>query len=411
MRRGISHLTLMLLVTAAVVLLGAAQKAPCANERWVVHREGQPFPCYSDVSDLYLAEQLGGGRVPYLDACRPAERPCDEYPVLTMEVMWAAAAIAGGAPDAFAGFFWANIAILLICALLTTWSLEKLRARTVLFAAAPVLLIYGSINWDLIPVAAVALATLMFLRKRDLPAGVLLGIGAAAKVYPALLVIPFALERDRTSRRDAVKLIAAAALTWLALNVPFAIAAYPGWSRFFRYNGARFSDYESLWRILCSFGPCFGPRTVNLLSAVLTIAGTWWVWRRTVRRHPDLPRWAMSFPLLVVLLCASKVWSPQYGLWLLPFLALSGVPFFPYLQYQLAEVLLYMVRDLFFTDPPGTGVVSYRMLSVVVVVRVLLLLRLLVLWMRSPLPPGWTGPEPARASPAPVPATGRILDA
>jgi hypothetical protein len=410
-RRGISHLTLMLLVTAAVVLLGAAQKAPCANERWVVHREGQPFPCYSDVSDLYLAEQLGGGRVPYLDACRPAERPCDEYPVLSMEVMWAAAAIAGGAPDAFAGFFWANIAILLICALLTTWSLEKLRARTVLFAAAPVLLIYGSINWDLIPVAAVALATLMFLRKRDLPAGVLLGIGAAAKVYPALLVIPFALERDRTSRRDAVKLIAAAALTWLALNVPFAIAAYPGWSEFFRSNGARFSDYESLWRILCSFGPCFGPRTVNLLSAVLTIAGTWWVWRRTVRRHPDLPRWAMSFPLLVVLLCASKVWSPQYGLWLLPFLALSGVPFFPYLQYQLAEVLLYMVRDLFFTDPPGTGVVSYRMLSVVVVVRALLLLRLLVLWMRSPLPPGWTGPEPARASPAPVPTTGRILEA
>jgi hypothetical protein len=113
----------------------------------------------------------------------------------------------------------------------------------------------------------------------------------------------------------------------------------------------------------------------------------------------------------VVLLCASKVWSPQYGLWLLPFFALSGVPFFPYLQYQLAEVLLYMVRDLFFTDPPGTGVVSYRMLSVVVVVRVLLLLRLLVLWMRSPLPPGWTGPEPVRASPPPVPATGRILDA
>jgi hypothetical protein len=407
-RRGLSHLTTMLLVTAAVVLIGAVQKSPCANERWVVHREGRPFPCYSDVSDLYLAEQLAGGRVPYLDPCRPAERPCDEYPVLTMEVMWAAAAIAGGAPDAFAGFYWVSIAILLACALLTTWSLEKLRARTVLFAAAPMLLIYGSINWDLIPVAAVALATLLFLRKRDLPAGVLFGIGAAAKVYPALLLIPFALERDRTSRRDAVRLVAAAALTWLALNLPFAAAAFQSWSEFFRYNGARFSDYESLWRILCEFGPCFGPRLVNALSAALTVVGTSWVWRRTALRHPDLPRWTMSFPLLVVLLCASKVWSPQYGLWLLPFIALSGVPFFPYLQYQLTEVLLYMVRDLFFTNPPGTGVVSYRMLSVVVVLRVLLLLRLLVLWMRAPMPPEWPGPEPVRA-PA-VPATGRILD-
>jgi hypothetical protein len=119
----------------------------------------------------------------------------------------------------------------------------------------------------------------------------------------------------------------------------------------------------------------------------------------------------MSFPLLVVLLCASKVWSPQYGLWLLPFLALSGIPFFPFLQYQLAEVLLYMVRDLFFTDPPGTGVVSYRMLSVVVVLRVLLLLRLLVLWMRSPLPPGWHPPEPEEPEPPAVAATGRILEA
>jgi len=116
----------------------------------------------------------------------------------------------------------------------------------------------------------------------------------------------------------------------------------------------------------------------------------------------------MAFPLLVVLLCASKVWSPQYGLWLLPFLALSGVPFFPYLQYQLAEVLLYMVRDLFFTDPPGTGLISYRMLSVVVVLRVLLLLRLLVLWMRAPLPPGWR--EPSTGGAHAVPATGRILE-
>jgi uncharacterized membrane protein len=398
----------MLLVTAAVVLIGAVQKSPCANQRWVIQREGRPFPCYSDVSDLYLAEQLAGGRAPYLDPCRPAVRPCDEYPALTMEVMWAAAAIAGGAPDAFAGFYWANIAVLLACAVLTTWALERLRARTVLFAAAPVLLIYGSINWDLIPVAAVALATVLFLRRRDVGAGVLLGIGAAAKVYPALLLIPFALERDRTSRRDALRLVAAAALTWIALNLPFAAATFGSWSEFFRYNAARFSDYESLWRVLCELGPCFGPRIVNVLSAALTAAGTWWVWRRTVRRHPDLPRWAMSFPLLVVLLCASKVWSPQYGLWLLPFFALSGVAFFPFLQYQLAEVLLYMVRDLFFTDPPGTGLVSYRMLAVVVVLRAILLIRCLVLWMRTPLPPGWVDPGPA--SPA-VPTTQGIVEA
>ena len=56
------------------------------------------------------------------------------------------------------------------------------------------MLVYGAMNWDLESVALAALATLLFLRGSRARTGVALGLGAAAKVYPALLLLPFGLE-------------------------------------------------------------------------------------------------------------------------------------------------------------------------------------------------------------------------
>jgi uncharacterized membrane protein len=176
-----------------VFTVGAVRRRP-ANRAWVEHREGGYTHCYSDVTDLYEWEQLAGGRLPYLDACTPAIHPCDEYPVVSMYVMRVAAWLGGNGADDFAGFFWVNALILLGCALGTVWCLETLGARTILFAAAPTLLVYGAMNWDLVSVALAALATLLFLRGSRARTGVALGLGAAAKVYPALLLLPFGLE-------------------------------------------------------------------------------------------------------------------------------------------------------------------------------------------------------------------------
>ena len=94
----------------------------------------------------------------------------------------------------------------------------------------------------------------------------------------------------------------------------------------------------------------------------------------------------MGFPLLALLLLASKVWSPQYGLWLLPWFAMTRIPLLPYLEYQLAEVAEYLVRFHFFgTLISGHGI-PYAVLAVIVLVRCALLIRCLLLWMRDPEP-------------------------
>jgi hypothetical protein len=194
--------------------------------------------------ELYGTERLTGGRLPYLDPCpRDAGEQCDEYPVLTMYFMrtsaWISQGVAGlaGHTPTYAGFFYANALLLVLCALATTWALWRMAGvRALYFALAPTLLIYGFVNWDLLAVALATCGTLTYLRRRDALAGIFLGLGTAAKLYPALLLIPFVLGRLRERRSaDAWTLIGVAGTTYALANLPFVIASPPllptSWAR------------------------------------------------------------------------------------------------------------------------------------------------------------------------------------
>jgi uncharacterized membrane protein len=286
--------------------------------------------------------------------------------------------------DPYTSFYWTNVVLLLACALITVWLLERAGASAILFAAAPSLAMYGTMNWDLVAVALATAGTVCFLRRRDGWAGLLLGVGAAVKIFPLLLVVPFTLERLRgRDRSGAIRLGATAGGALVALNAPFALVARDGWWTFFRYNAQRPAEYDTIWRALCSVGPCLPTWLVGGLSWLVPIAGTALIWRWKARREPDLPRWVFAFPLLVLFVLANKVWSPQYGLWLLPWFALVAPSMKPYLAWQATEVLVFVVRFSFFDAPDGTGGVPYWMFAAAVALRAVVLAWVLVEWMRS----------------------------
>jgi hypothetical protein len=390
MRRAMPHLLAMLLATGGLFALGAVQKAPCATERFAITGRGVTYPCYSDLSVLYRFEQLEGGRIPFLQECQPAERPCDEYPVGTMLLMWGAAGT-GGQLAGYAGFYWTNVVVLLACALVATWALERMRARTILFAAAPVLAIYGTLNWDLFAVASATVATLLLVRGRAIASGVGLGIGAVAKVYPMLLVLPFGLhEAHEDRRRQAVRLAMAAAGTWAIINIPFAVEGGPEWSGFIDFNRRRGADLESMWTALCQLRICLSAGVLNVLVPIAVAASVWGVWRWVTMRDPGVPRWMMTFPMLVLVIVLGKFWSPQFALWLLPWFALSRIPVHAWLTYQASEVLEYLIRSRFMSSSP----VPLSLLSVAVTLRAAVLLWCLWLWMRDPRPAPAVGVAP-----------------
>jgi len=274
--------------------------------------------CYTDVVPLFSVERLDVGAVPYLD--HPVE-----YPPLTGLWMWLAAL-----PVRTAGGFLAATAVLLVVsATVTGWVLGRevgLR-RALVFAAAPTLLVSGAINWDLPAVALAAGGLVAHRRGNDGWSALLLGLGAAAKAWPALLVpgVALAAWRLRGPRAGLVALLGSAG-TWAAINVPLALLAPEGWSRFLTLSRERPADWDSLWRIVPLRTGLDAPTGdgLNTAVAVVTLLGFAALLTVALRRHPPEAWHLLGLPVVAWFLLAGKVWSPQFTLWLLPLLALAA---------------------------------------------------------------------------------------
>jgi uncharacterized membrane protein len=390
-------LGLVVACLAATLTLGLAVKAPCASGQWGDGRQYERL-CYTDIVPLLGTEQLTGGRLPYLDRCdENVSGQCDEYPVLSMWAMRLTAWTSG--PDA-GRFFAANVVLLTLAAVATTLCLYLIvGARALYFALAPTLLVYGYINWDLLAVAFATGGTLLYLKRRDVWSGALLGLGAATKLYPALLLVPFVAGRFRSKEPDrGIHLTWAAAGVWAVVNLPFAIAAPRGWWEFFRFNSSRPTDWDSLWFIGChrltGEYPCGGTRLVNVLSALLFVVLVAVVWRWKIARDPGFARWTLGFPLLVLFVLSSKVYSPQYSLWLLPWFALALPDLRLFAAFELADVAVFVTRFSWFAELAGFGGTPIGAFEIAVVVRAVILLVCVVAWVR-------------RREPAPVNAARR----
>jgi uncharacterized membrane protein len=371
---------------SATLLVGLAEKSPCISGSWSDGRQYTRL-CYTDIVPLLSTEQLTGGRLPYLDPCDDAALgQCDEYPVLSMWTMRLAAWVSG--PD-LRDFFLANAVILTVAAFATALCLYlAVGGRALYFALAPTLMIYAFVNWDLLAVALATGATLLYLRRRDGWAGVLIGLAAAAKVYPALLLVPLVAGRFRSREPDrGTRLAWSAAGTWIAVNLPFAIAAPTSWWEFFRFNASRPADWDSLWFMGCrhisgGLSSCANTRLVNVVSGLVFVALVAIVWRQKAERDPGFPRWTLGLPVLVLFLLSNKVYSPQYGLWLLPWFALALPNLRLFVAFQAADVAVFVTRFSFFGALEGFGGLPFAAFEVAVLVRAVILAVCVVAWIR-----------------------------
>lgn len=375
---------MILAATAFTLAVGVAVKQPCASGDWADGRQYRRL-CYSDIVPLYGTERLTGARLPYLDPC-PADAgdSCDEYPVLTMYFM----RVASWVSISYGSFFYVNAFLLLALAFLTAWLLYRMAGpRALYFALAPTLLVYGFMNWDLLAVALATAGTLFYLRGRDRASGVMLGLGAAAKLYPALLLVPFVLGRLKERRRGSASTLAAcAAVAFAAVNLPFAVAAPHGWATFFRFNAQRPVDWDSLWYVVCQrlqkdIACSWSPHLVDALSLAALAAVAAGVWFARRARDPEFPRWTFALPLLIAFLLTNKVYSPQYGLWLLPWFALALPNPWLFGAFELADVAVFVTRFTWFGRLSGLGGVPLGAFELAVAVRAAILVACLVGWV------------------------------
>jgi uncharacterized membrane protein len=354
----------VLAVTCLTLAVHWLQKSPCRqSSTWADYGQLSRF-CYSDVMALYGAEGgLSQGGLPYLTY--PLE-----YPVLTgffMTIIGVPVHTLGNwlAANEFTWFYDLTALALAGCAVATVAMLLSLRRGrpwdALMFAAAPALLLTATVNWDLLAIGLAVGGMLAWARRRPELAGVLLGLGTAAKLWPGFLFLPLIFLALRTGRHRPVwTSVAVGVGTWLAVNLPVMLADYlrngslDNWGRFLHLNTERAIDWGTFWyvgqyldRTLLSGGGPFQWLGANVDPQLnwltyglfgLALLGIGWL----AVKAPQPPRVAaLAFLTVAAFLLFNKVWSQQFVLWLLPLLVLARPRWGAFLAWQAAEVVYF----------------------------------------------------------------------
>jgi hypothetical protein len=335
--------TVLVAASVLAMLLAFAEKVPCRSGAWNYYYKQFQDSCYTDIYPLYYTEGLYNRQVPY--SGHPVE-----YPVLIGGAMQAVAWLVSSVDAVIRGreFFDVTAGLLAVCALVAVLATARAagpdrRWQALMVALSPALILNAFVNWDLIAMALTALGIAAWAARRGVWAGVLLGLAVATKFYPLIVLGALLLLCLRAGRmRDFAKTLAAAALAWLAVNLPVMIAALPGWATFYVYSKDRGADWGSVWYMFEYFNlPKLGNYQLSVLNemsaAALAVAfAAIALLALAAPRRPRLPQ--LCFLLLAAFLMTNKVWSPQYVIWLVPLAVLARPRLWPYLLWQLAEV-------------------------------------------------------------------------
>ena len=301
--------TRVLVVLAILAaLLSVAKFSPCANTGWATPDQ-YVHACYSDLPALFEARGLSTNQWPFA-----SDDNSVEYPVITAMVMY----LTSFAANSPVGYFNINVFFLILLFIAIVLIVRKIRPEFVyLVPVAPAMIASLFINWDLWAIATMMLAIYWFDRKQFLYSALLLGVSISTKFLPIFLLIPIVFIFWRENRlREAIKISAITFGTWLAINLPFALTTPTGWWRFYKLNLERGPDWGSFWLALQQLGINF--TNLNYLSILLLLIAftTIAVLLFELKYTPSLA--SVAFFVIAAVMLASKVYSPQYVLWLTP---------------------------------------------------------------------------------------------
>jgi uncharacterized membrane protein len=309
-------------------------------QHWMERGHISDVKVYEHYVDLVRA-----GRVPYRDFVYP-------YPPASLPALLLPSYLPWRYPTAFAvlmGICGAGCIVVAAVGLRTMRvSVARMTGALLLIGASP--LILGSLfdtRFDLWPTLLAIAASVALLRERSLLAGALLGLGFAAKLWPGIL-LPFAILYlwRRCGRTAAMRAVVGFVVSAAACFLPFAILASHGLVESLRFQLERPLQVESLGAAVL-----MASNHLGLTRSVVTATGHWHtgqflrgfgtglaanlstafgvtlvavIWLSFARRGSgDRNRLLVAAAATVAALVAfDKVLSPQYLIWIVPFVAL-----------------------------------------------------------------------------------------
>ena len=298
----------LLALALLAALLSFAKFSQCEGTNWATPDQ-YIHACYSDLPSLFGERGMVDNTWPYA-----SDTNAVEYPVITGIVMYATSFVAR-TPVSYFNFNALFLALLFIC---VVFIVRKIKPEfTYLVPVAPAMIASLYINWDLWAIATMMLAIYWFDRKAYLYSSVALAVSISTKFLPIFLLLPIIFILWRSNQiREIFKYAATTFGVWLAINLPFALTTPTGWWRFYKLNLSREADWGSLWLAFNQLG--LGLANLNYLAVLLLLIGltAFVIFLFEVKNTPTLA--SVAFIVLAIVMVASKVYSPQYVLWLTP---------------------------------------------------------------------------------------------
>ena len=298
----------LLALALLAALLSFTKFSHCEGINWAT--PGQYIhACYSDLPSLFGERGMADNTWPYA-----SDTNAVEYPVLTGLVMYATSFVAHS-PISYFNFNAFLLALLFIGLVFIVYRIKP--EFTYLLPLAPAMIASLYINWDLWAIATMMLAIYWFDRKAYLYSSIAIAVSISTKFLPVFLLLPIIFILWRSNQiREMFKYAATTVAIWLAINLPFALTTPTGWWRFYKLNLSREADWGSLWLAFSQLG--LGLANLNYLAVLLLLIGltSFVIFLFEVKNTPTLA--SVAFIVLAIVMVASKVYSPQYVLWLTP---------------------------------------------------------------------------------------------
>ena len=268
--------------------------------------------CYTDIPALFSERDLDTNIFPYQSAFNAME-----YPPIIGLGNWLISFITP-TENSHRWFFDINAVIIILLFLISALIVRKIKPEySYLYPVAPAVAASLFINWDLWATVSALTAIYYFDKKKYEASSIWLGISIATKFFPIVFLLPIVIIfYKRNKIKELYLYLFRTVLITLAFNLPLAIVYFDGWWRFFKLNLNRSDDFGSIWYALNLLG--FKIPSINYLYAITTIA-LFIALAIFLLKLPSIPNLAqVAFLAVAIFTTTSKVYSPQYVLWLTP---------------------------------------------------------------------------------------------
>lgn len=325
-----------------------------------------------------------------------------EHPVLAVLFGWFMYWIAGGLSTIAAAlglsiaapvvYFFVTAFTLSILWMITVRIIADLTGNriwdTILLVCSPIVIVHAFTHWEILSVTA-AVSALWFLSRNHYGyAGVCIGLGISAQIWPIVLLLALFMIAGRNETwMETLRCLEATILSWAAINLPIALLFPHNWFNFYVKSYMQMWDWQSCFTMLIRETNWIGfdhPTTLNLITTILFGIGFLAILILIYKAPsaPGVPE--VTFLLLIVWMLSTKEWHPQYAMWFLPFIVLTAPKWRLVFIWGSIEALVWYIQMLHMLGKDNHGLPA-GVLDLMLIIRGGLLLMLVCAVVRPML--------------------------